>query len=335
MTEPCAATDQRPEHRITIAAHGGPEVLQWAPVDLPPPGPGEVRLRTRAAGLNFIDTYHRSGLYPQPLPTGLGLEGAGVVEALGEGVTGWQPGDRAGIFTGPPGAYATARNVPAAQLVRLPDSVPDEVAAAIMLKGATAEFLVERCARVQPGSPVLVHAAAGGVGQLLVQWLKHIGAAVIGTAGGGAKVALAGAAGADHVIDYAVEDVAARVRDLTGGEGAQVVFDGVGAATWEASLAATARRGLIVSYGNASGPVTGVALASLAAAGSLYVTRPTLFDYYRAPEERAAGMARLFGLVAAGVLSVKIGQRFALKDAAQAHRALEARQTTGSTVLLP
>ena len=320
---------------MTIAAHGGPEVLQWAPVDLPPPGPGEVRLRTRAAGLNFIDTYHRSGLYPQPLPTGLGLEGAGVVEALGEGVTGWQPGDRAGIFTGPPGAYATARNVPAAQLVRLPDSVPDEVAAAIMLKGATAEFLVERCARVQPGSPVLVHAAAGGVGQLLVQWLKHIGAAVIGTAGGGAKVALAGAAGADHVIDYAVEDVVARVRDLTKGEGAQVVFDGVGAATWEASLAATARRGLIVSYGNASGPVTGVALASLAAAGSLYVTRPTLFHYMMEDAELHERAADVLGWIAAGELKLRIEEEYPLARAADAHRALEGRGTTGKVLLLP
>jgi len=324
-----------PEHRITIAAHGGPEVLQWSEVDLPEPGPGEVRMRTTAAGLNFIDTYHRSGLYPQPLPSGLGIEAAGVIEAVGPGVTEWQTGDRAGIFSGPPGAYATARNVPAALLVRLPDAISDETAAAVMLKGATAEFLVERCARVQRGWPVLVHAAAGGVGQLLVQWLKHVGAEVIATVGSAAKAELARAAGATHVIEYAHEDIAARVRALTGGDGARVVFDGVGAATWEASLAATARRGLIASFGNASGPVTGVALGTLSSAGSLFVTRPTLFDYYREPEERAAGMQRLFELVATGVLAVRVDQRFPLAEAAAAHRALEGRATTGSTVLVP
>ena len=323
------------EHRIAIAAHGGPDVLEWVEIDLPPPAPGEVRLRVRAAGLNFIDTYHRSGLYPLPLPSGLGIEAAGVVEAVGEGVTGWREGDRAGLMGGAPGAYATARNVPAEVLFRLPDTVTDEAAAAVMLKGATAEALVERCARVQRGWPVLVHAAAGGVGQLLVQWLKHIGATVIGTVGSPTKAELAKAAGADHVIDYTSADVAQAVRELTGGEGVKVVFDGVGAATWSASLAATARRGLVISFGNASGPVTGVALASLAGAGSLFVTRPTVFDYYRESEERAAGMQRVFDLLANGVLDVAIGQRFALKDAAEAHRALEARKTTGSTVLLP
>jgi len=323
------------EHCIAIAGHGGPQVLDWVDVNLPPPGPGEVRLRTRAAGLNFIDTYHRSGLYPLPLPSGIGIEAAGAVEAVGPGVTGWQVGDRAGLFTGPIGAYATARNVPAADMVRLPDAMSDEVAAAIMAKGATAEFLVERCARVQRGWPVLVHAAAGGVGQLLVQWLGHIGATVIATVGSPAKAELAAAAGADHVIDYSHADVAARVRELTGGLGVRVVFDGVGAATWEGSLAATGRRGLVISYGNASGPVTGVALGALAAAGSLFVTRPTVFDYYRKPQERAEGMQRVFNLVANGVLDVRIGQRFAMADAASAHRALESRATTGSTVLLP
>lgn len=323
------------EHRIEITAHGGPEVLRWVETQLPPPGPGEVRIRTGAAGLNFIDTYHRSGLYPQPLPAGLGIEAAGVIEDVGPGVSDWAVGDRVGLFSADPGAYATARNVPAALLARLPATIPDETAAALMLKGATAEFLVERCAHVQRGWPVLVHAAAGGVGQLLVQWLKHVGAEVIGTAGGPAKIALARAAGADHVIDYASEDVAERVRALTGGAGVKVAFDGVGAATWPASLASTARRGLIVSYGNASGPVTGVALGALSSAGSLFVTRPTLFDYYREPRERAAGMQRVFELAEAGVLKVRIDQRFALSDAAQAHRALESRATTGATVLLP
>ena len=323
------------EHRIEITAHGGPEVLRWVETELPPPAPGEVRMRIRAAGLNFIDTYHRSGLYPQPLPAGLGIEAAGVIEAVGDGVSGWATGDRVGVSTTLPGSYATARNVPAAQLVRLPDTISEETAAALMLKGATAEFLVERCARVQRGWPVLVHAAAGGVGQLLVQWLKHVGAEVIGTAGGPAKAELARAAGADHVIDYAREDVAERVRALTGGTGVKMAFDGVGAATWPASLAATARRGLIVSYGNASGPVTGVALGALSSAGSLFVTRPTLFDYYREPAERAAGMQRVFELAEAGVLKVRIDQRFALSEAAAAHRALESRATTGATVLLP
>lgn len=323
------------EHRIEITAHGGPEVLRWVETELPPPAPGEVRMRIRAAGLNFIDTYHRSGLYPQPLPAGLGIEAAGVIEAVGDGVSGWAKGDRVGVFTTLPGSYATARNVPVAELVRLPDTISEETAAALMLKGATAEFLVERCARVQRGWPVLVHAAAGGVGQLLVQWLKHVGAEVIGTAGGPAKAKLARAAGADHVIDYASEDVAERVRALTGGTGVKVAFDGVGAATWPASLAATARRGLIVSYGNASGPVTGVALGALSNAGSLFVTRPTLFDYYREPAERAAGMQRVFELAEAGVLKVRIDQRFALSEAAAAHRALESRATTGATVLLP
>ncbi|HET9629788.1 MAG TPA: quinone oxidoreductase [Novosphingobium sp.] len=323
------------EHRISLTAHGGPEVLEWQDVDLPPPGPGEVRMRTGAAGLNFIDVYHRTGLYPQDLPSGLGIEAAGTVEAVGAGVSEWREGDRVGVCSGPLGAYATARNVPAGLLARIPAAVSDEVAAAVLLKGATTEALVERCARVQPGWPVLVHAAAGGVGLLLVQWLKHIGAVVIGTVGSAAKAEMARTAGADHVITYDQDDVAVAVRELTGGEGVKVVFDGVGAATWQASVAATARRGLIVSFGNASGPVTGVSMASLSAAGSLFATRPTLFDYYREPAERAAGFARLFDLVTNGTLSVRIGQRFALQDAADAHRALEARETTGSTVLLP
>ena len=323
------------EYRIEIAAHGGPEVLQVAEVSLPPPGPGEVRMRHKAIGLNYIDTYHRGGVYPISLPSGLGLEAAGVIEALGEGVSGWQVGDRAATFRGGLGAYASARNVPAERLMPIPDAISDEVAAAILLKGCTAEFLVERCARVAAGDVVLVHAAAGGVGLLLVQWLKHIGAGVIGTVGSQDKALLALEAGADHVIDYSREDVAARVRELTGGAGVRTAFDGVGQATWEASLKATARRGLIVSYGNASGTVSGVALGSLAAAGSLFVTRPTLFDYYTSAGERATGGARLFELVAAGALAVKIAQRWPLREVADAHRALESRATVGSTILLP
>lgn len=314
---------------------GGPEMIQWTERELPPPGPGEVRMRHGAVGLNFIDTYHRSGLYPVPLPSGLGSEAAGVVEAVGEGVNAFAPGDRVATFGPGLGAYASERNVPAETLVKLPDAISDEVAAAVMLKGCTAEYLVERCARVQAGTAVLVHAAAGGTGQLLVQWLKHLGATVIGTAGSPDKAERARALGADHVIQYKREDIAERVREITGGEGVQVVFDGVGAATWEASLKSAARRGLVVSFGNASGPVEGVSLGLLSKHGSLFVTRPSLFDYYTTAVDRAAGAGRVFERVQAGVLNVEIGQRFALEDAAQAHRAIEAGETIGATVLVP
>jgi len=318
-----------------ITRTGGPEVIQWVERDLPPPGPGEVRMRTTAAGLNFIDTYHRSGLYPVPLPSGLGMESAGVVEAIGPEVQGLAPGDRVATWGPALGAYATERNVPAAHLYRLPEAIGDETAAASLLKGCTVEFLVERCARVEPGWTVLVHAAAGGVGQLLVQWLKHVGANVIGTVGSEAKAERARATGADHILLSRQDDIAARVRAITGGEGVAVVFDGVGAATWEASLASTRRRGLVISYGNASGPVQGVNLAALNQHGSLFVTRPKMGDYYATPGEHAAGARRLFELLAAGVLRPEIGQRFALEDAAEAHRRLEAGETQGSTVLLP
>lgn len=321
--------------QIRIEAHGGPEAMTLAEVDLAAPGPGEVTVRNTAIGLNFIDTYHRRGTYPLALPSGLGIEAAGVVEAIGEGVSQFAPGERVCTFGPQAGAYATARNLPAAQLFHTPADISDDTAAAILLKGCTAEFLAERCARVAPGDTVLVHAAAGGVGLLLVQWLKHLGVSVIGTVGSEAKAALALGAGADHVVRYGHEDTAARVRELTGGAGVQVVFDGVGADTWEASLTSTARRGLIVSYGNASGAVTGVALAALSARGSIFVTRPTLFDYYREPEERHAGAARLWQMLAAGALSVTIGQRYALSAIAEAHRDLEARRTTGSTLILP
>jgi NADPH:quinone reductase len=318
-----------------IKNNGGPEVIEWADIDLPAPGPGEVRMRNTAVGLNFIDTYHRRGTYPVALPTGLGLEAAGVVEAIGEGVTQYGVGDRVCCFGPAMGAYAEARNVAASALFATPDDISDEVAAAALLKACTVEFLVERCARVQPGWPVLVHAAAGGVGLLLVQWLKHIGATVIGTVSTEAKAAAAKAAEADHIILYTHEPVAAKVRELTGGKGVRVTFDGVGMATWEASLDSTGRRGLIVNYGNADAPVGGVNLGILAQKGSLYNTRPTLFDYYAEAEERAVGVERVWQLLRDGTLTVTIGQRYALKDAAQAHIDLEARRTTGSTVLLP
>lgn len=322
------------ERAARIERTGGPEVIGWHDVELPPPGPGEVRLRHGAVGLNFIDTYHRGGLYPVSLPSGLGLEAAGTVEAVGAGVSDWRPGMRAGGFAGPLGAYATARNIMADQLVHLPDTVDDRIAAAILLKGATAAFLVEECARVQPGQAVLVTAAAGGVGHLLVGWLKAVGATVIGTVSTAAKAGRVRAAGADHVL-LSTDDVAARVREITDGKGVPIVLDGVGQATWPAALASTARRGLIVSYGNASGPVEGISLGTLARHGSLFVTRPTLFDYAVTAAERQALADRVFAMLAQGALRPEIGQTFALEDAAEAHRALEAATTRGSTILLP
>ena len=322
------------ERVARITRTGGPEVIEWVDVDLPPPAVGEVRMRHHAVGLNYIDTYHRGGVYPIDLPSGLGSEAAGVVEAVGEGVTGFVVGDRVGTFGPARGAYATARNVAAAHLLRLPDDVDDSTAAALLLKGCTTELLVERCARVQAGQTALVWAAAGGVGQLLVGWLKAIGATVIGTVGSPDKVEHARQAGADHVLIHREEDIAARVRALTGDAGVDVVFDGVGKATWEATLAAVRKRGLVVSYGNAGGPVTGVNLGILAARGSLFVTRPTLFDYYVTAEEQQAGVDRVFAMLRAGAIRPQIGQTFALEDAGAAHRALEAGTTRGSSVLM-
>jgi NADPH2:quinone reductase len=318
-----------------IEQHGGPEVIQWVDVDLPDPGPGEVRIRSTAVGLNFIEVYQRTGLYQLKLPSGLGTESVGVVEALGEGVTDVAIGDRVGTFGPTIGSYATHRNLLAENLIKLPESIDDRTAAAILLKGGTTEFLIERCAKVQPGWTVLVHAAAGGVGHLAVGWLKAIGATVIGTVGSPEKAERARRAGADHVIQYREHDIAESVREITGGDGVEVVLDGVGAATWEASLKSARRRGLIVSYGNASGPVTGVALGQLNTNGSLFVTRPTMFHYYATKPERDAGFARVFEMLAKGAINPEIGQTFALEDAAEAHRQLEAGKTEGASVLLP
>lgn len=312
---------------------GGPEVIEWVDVELPPPAPGEVRFQSTAVGLNYIDTYHRRGIYPVALPSGLGLEAAGVVEAVGEGVD-LSVGDRVATFGPALGAYATERNVAAASLFLIPDDIDDATAAAGLLKGCTTEFLVERCAKVQPGWDVLVHAAAGGVGLLLVQWLKHAGARVIGTVSTPDKAEAARAAGADEVILYTHEPVAPRVRALTCGDGVRVTFDGVGMATWEASLDSTGRRGLIVNYGNADGPVAGVNLGILAQKGSLFNTRPTLFDYYALPEERAAGSDHVWDMFRKGIIKVTIGQTYRLEEANQAHIDLEGRRTTGSTVLI-
>ncbi|WP_394662765.1 quinone oxidoreductase family protein [uncultured Sphingomonas sp.] len=323
------------EKTAFIEKTGGPEVIQWRDEELPPPGPGAVRMRHHAVGLNYIDTYHRSGLYPIDLPGKLGSEAAGVVEAVGEGVSDFKVGDRVGVFGPARGAYATARNVAADLLVPLPDHVDDKTAAAILLKGATTAFLIEDCAKVQPGWPVLVHAAAGGVGHLAVGWLKAIGATVIATVGSEAKAEKARAAGADHVILNRQEDVAARVREITGGQGVPVVLDGVGKATWEASLGSAARRGLVVSFGNASGAVDGVNLGILAAKGSLFVTRPTLFDYAVTAAEKRSLIARVFAMLEKRAITPEIGQSFALTDVAEAHRAIEAGETVGSTVLIP
>ena len=318
---------------MRIETTGGPEVMQWQDITLPPLAPGEVRLRHTAIGLNFIDTYHRTGLYPLALPSGLGLEAAGVVEAAGEGVT-LPVGTRVGYCWGPIGAYATHRNIAAGAVVPLPDGVSDEMAAAGLLKGCTTEYLVDRCAKVQPGDWALVPAAAGGVGLLLLQWLKLVGATVIAVAGTKEKLALAAAHGADHgVLDTA--DVAGEVRALTNGRGVDVVFDGVGKDSWESSLDSLKRRGLMISFGNASGLVSGVDLGILTQKGSLFVTRPTLFDYYATPEERQTYAGRVLALMASGGLKLAINQRYKLANAAKAHADMAARLTTGSTVLIP
>ncbi|MEA3060519.1 MAG: NADPH:quinone reductase [Sphingomonadales bacterium] len=326
MTDPYA---------FTLRRTGGPDVLEAEHIDVPRPGPGQALVRNEAVGLNFIDTYHRSGLYKLPLPSGLGAEAAGVIEALGEGVDDFHEGQRVGYFTGPLGAYATHRVIDAARLVALPDAIGAEQAAASMLKGCTAEYLVERCGRVQPGETVLVHAAAGGVGSILVPWLKHMGAIVIAHAGDSRKAGLAEALGADHALCCPLGELAAEVRSLTEGKGVPVVLDGVGAASWRASLGSVARRGLIVSYGNASGAVPPFTALDLLAAGSIFVTRPTLADYAATPDEMRASAARLFELIANGTLEIRIGQTFPLLEAAEAHRAIEGRKTTGSTVLIP
>lgn len=321
--------------RAEIRQLGGPEVIEWVEGDIPNPGPGEVLIQHSAIGLNFIDTYHRGGLYPIDLPSGLGLEAAGTVTALGEGVAGYAEGDRVAYMGPGLGAYATHRVMPADALFKLPDDVSDDVVAAAILKAATTEGLVERCADVNAGDTVLVHAAAGGVGLIMVQWLKALGVNVIGTVSSDAKEVLAREAGSDHVIRYDREEIAPLVRDITGGKGVPVVFDGVGKATFEASLDSMSPRGLLVSFGNASGAVEGVNLGILAQKGSLFVTRPTLMHYYMTPEDRSAGIARVWDMLSTGKVKITIGQTYALKDAAQAHIDLEARRTTGSTILRP
>lgn len=321
--------------RITIGSTGGPEVLRREHFEPAAPGPDEVRVAIRAIGLNFIDTYHRAGLYPLPLPSGLGVECAGVVESVGAGVSNWKTGDRVGCLPEKPGTYATHITMTASQLIPLPDFITDDVAAAVLLKGFTCWMLADRCGRVQPGQIVLVHSAAGGVGSMLVPWLKSRGATVIAHAGTEAKAETARKRGADHALSVPFEDLATVVRELTNGHGADVVFDGVGAASWHASLALTARRGLLISYGNASGPVPPLVPLDLLNAGSIFLTRPRFGHYADSAETRAEAAARLFGLIRDGTLQIDIGRRYALSEVAEAHRALEARQTMGSTILFP
>jgi len=319
-------------HAIRVHEVGGPEVLKWEEVNVGDPGPGQVRLRQEAAGLNFIDVYHRTGLYPQPLPFTPGVEGAGLVEAVGPDVTNLKAGDRV-AYGGPAGGYAEVRLIPADRLVKLPDAISSEQAAAMMLQGMTAHMLLRRVHTVKAGETILVHAAAGGVGLILCQWAKALGATVIGTVGSDEKAELVRAHGCDHPIVYTRQDFVAEVDRITGGAKVPVVYDGVGRDTFLKSLDCLARRGMMASYGNASGPVDPIPPGLLAQKGSLFLTRPTLYDYTfdRADLEMAA--AELFEVVGSGKVRIEIGQRFPLKEAAEAHRALEARQTTGSTVL--
>lgn len=322
-------------YAIRIHQTGGPEVLSWESVELPAPAAGEATVRHAAVGLNFIDTYHRTGLYPLPLPSGIGLEGAGVVEAVGAGVTEVQVGDRVAYAGGPLGAYAEARNIPAHRLLKIPDPISFDTAAAMMLQGLTAAYLLRKTYCVQAGDAVLIHAAAGGVGLIACQWAKALGATVIGTVGSDAKGELAKAHGCDHVINYSTENFVARVREITGGEGVPVVYDGVGKDTFMGSLDCLRPLGMLVTYGNASGPVPPLDLLLLSQKGSLFVTRPTIMSYTaKRPDLEALG-AELFDVVASGKVKIEVHQRYALKDAAQAHRDLEARKTTGSTILLP
>jgi len=320
---------------IRISRHGGPEVMELVDVDLPAPAPGEAQVRHEAIGLNFIDVYHRTGLYPQPLPAGLGMEGAGVVEAVGEGVTEVKVGDRVAYAGGPIGAYAQARNMPASKLLVLPENVAFDTAAAMMLQGLTVQYLLHRTVALKAGDTIVFHAAAGGVGLIACQWAKVLGVTLIGTVGSSEKAALAREHGAAHVINYNTENFTERVREITGGKGVRAVYDSIGKDTFIASLDCLAPLGTMVSFGNASGPVESFALAELAKRGSLYVTRPSMAAYLSTREELEAAARSLFGVVTSSEVKVDVRQRYALADVAQAHRDLEGRKTTGSTILLP
>jgi NADPH2:quinone reductase len=320
---------------IRVNQHGGPEVLRWEEVELAPPGPGEVRLRHAAIGVNFIDTYHRSGLYPRPLPATIGMEAAGVVEALGANVTQFAVGDRVAYAGGPPGAYAEARNIAADRVVPLPDDVTDLQAASMMLRGLTVQYLFRRTFRLHPGQTILFHAAAGGVGLIACQWARALGVTMIGTVSSDEKAELARAHGCAHTIVYTRENFVQRVKEITGGRGVPVVYDSVGRDTFPASLDCLQPLGMFVSYGNASGPVPPFELSLLAQKGSLFATRPTLMTYTAKREDLESMAQELFDMVLKGHIHVDPRQTYALADAATAHRDLEARHTVGSTILLP
>ena len=322
-------------HAIRVHETGGPEVLRWEAIEVGEPGPGEVRLRHLAVGLNFIDVYHRTGLYPLPLPFVPGLEAAGVVEAVGDTVEGIEVGDRVAYGAGPLGAYSEARLMPADKLVRIPSGVDDRSAAAMMLQGMTVEYLLRRTYRVRAGDTIVIHAAAGGVGLIACQWARHLGATVIGTVGNDEKAELARAHGCDHPVVYTRESFVDRVKELTGGRGVPVVYDSVGRDTFLDSLECLAPRGLMVSFGQSSGSVAPIDPGLLSAKGSLFLTRPTLMSYVATRGELESAAAALFEVVAGGHVKVEVRRTFPLAEAAEAHRALEGRQTTGSTVLVP
>jgi len=320
---------------VRFCETGGPEVLQFGPVEMGPLAAGSALVRHTAVGVNFIDVYHRTGLYALPLPSGLGVEGAGIVEAVGAGVEHVRPGDRVAYAGGPPGSYAERRVIPAQLLLRIPEGIPDVEAAATLLQGMTVHSLIRRTYPVREGETVLWHAAAGGVGLIACQWLRLLGVTVIGTVSTEAKAELARANGCAHTIVYTRENFVDRVKEITGGAGVAAVFDSVGRSTWQGSLQCLRRMGMMVSFGNASGPVEPFPVSQLAARGSLFVTRPVLGDYVgaRADLERAAG--ELFAVMATGRVKAHVGQKFALRDAGEAHRLLEKRSTTGATVLMP
>lgn len=320
---------------ISFASTGGPEVLSWKQRPLPDPAPHEVRIRHKAIGVNYIDIYHRSGLYPVALPSGLGLEAAGEVDAVGAEVTSVKIGDRVAYATGPLGAYAEAQNVPASRVVKIPPTITDDIAASVLLKGMTAEYLLRRTYRVKSGDTILFHAAAGGVGQIACQWAKSLGATVIGTVGSRDKIEVARAHGCHHVILSREENIAAQVREITGGRGVPVAYDSVGRETVTASLDSLAPLGLFVSFGNASGPVPPIEPGLLSQKGSLFMTRPTLMHYTAAREDLESSAAALFEVIASGAVKLAQPAQFQLKDAASAHRALESRKTTGALVLIP
>jgi NADPH:quinone reductase len=319
---------------IRIFKTGGPEVMEYVDVEVGEPGLGEARVRQAASGLNYVDVYYRTGLYPQPLPAGLGVEGAGVVEAVGDGVSDLKPGDRV-AYIGRPGAYAELRTLPASVLVRLPDAIGSDTAAAMMLQGLTVQYLFRRTYPLRGGETILFHAAAGGVGLIACQWAKALGVTMIGTVGSDQKAALAKAHGCAHVINYNKENFVERVKEITGGKGVPVVYDSIGKDTFIGSLDCLSPLGMMVSFGSASGPVAPFGLNELASRGSLFITRPSVFTHIARREDLDAMAADLFGMVESGKVKIDINQRYALKDVGQAHRDLESRKTTGSSILIP